>query len=876
MKTQLLKVLSAVVLLLSPILQFAQAPPLGTAADFVLFSSVGAVSNVGTYKYLTLLTGNVGTNSGSSTNFGNVNGVMHDGDGASLLCASDIQHAYDVLSAMPTDSGIGLLIGNGTTLKAGKYLMPGATWLNSGLSLDARGDPNAVFILKTPTDVAYAFTANPNSKINLINGAQACNVFWLISGAVNIGAGATIRGTIIAHGAITMNAQDTLEGRALTVNGAITVSNGALGFLAYTPIGCGSPVLIGPAAPVFVGLASYEVFASIGAASDCGTSRIVGDVGGNTVPPTGFNPDSITGTIHFNDPSTQAAAGDLLLVYDYLLNLPYDIKLLDPAEFGHNLVLTPHTYQMNAAVSFTDTVILNAQGNTDAIFIIKTFGAFATSAGANVKLINGTQAKNVYWFCTGAVSIGGNSKFKGAIIAHDAITMLPGAKLDGRVYSTNGALTTCGINASLPSPVSSGPTNQTACAGSPVSFTINASGSNLTYQWRKGIVNLTNSGNISGVTSSALTFNPVSVSDTATNYNVVISGPGMPPYTPLNASLVVNPSPVPSITGNNSICANSGYYNYTTEANQTGYTWIVSEGGTITWGQGSSQLQVIWNAAGARFVTLAYSNSFGCMAAIPTIFNVTVNSPPEAMGTIEGTAAVCPGDLGVTYSVGNITNATVYVWTLPEGATIISGFGTNTISMAFALNTLSGPITVYGNNLCGVGSPSPAFNVTVNPVPATPAIIADGYIITSSATIGNQWYHDGTSLPGANGPTYTVPVSAPGFYWTVVTELGCSSTESNHLYIQGVGVSENTTGTFTIYPIPNNGHFNASIAYPVEALFNITIFNELGVMINQKKDILVNGVVDQQIDISSFSSGVYTVVFSNSENKVIRKILVNK
>ena len=60
-----------------------------------LFTSVGAVTNVGTYKYLTHLTGNVGTNSGSSTNFGNVNGVMHDGDGASGQCASDLLIAYN-------------------------------------------------------------------------------------------------------------------------------------------------------------------------------------------------------------------------------------------------------------------------------------------------------------------------------------------------------------------------------------------------------------------------------------------------------------------------------------------------------------------------------------------------------------------------------------------------------------------------------------------------------------------------------------------------------------------------------------------------------------------------------------------------------------
>jgi len=59
-----------------PFLFLAQAPNLGTAANFVLFSTDGEVTNSG----ISHLTGNVGTNNGSSTGFGNVNGVMHDND----------------------------------------------------------------------------------------------------------------------------------------------------------------------------------------------------------------------------------------------------------------------------------------------------------------------------------------------------------------------------------------------------------------------------------------------------------------------------------------------------------------------------------------------------------------------------------------------------------------------------------------------------------------------------------------------------------------------------------------------------------------------------------------------------------------------------
>jgi len=1321
MKTQLRNALMAVILLLISTLNFAQAPPLGSAADFVLFTSVGAVTNVGTYKYLTHLTGNVGTNSGSSTNFGNVNGVMHDNDGASALCASDVLFAYNFLNAAITDSTLGPVIGNGTTLKAKTYLMPGATALNLSLTLNAQGNSNAVFIFKTPTAVAFAFTANPNAKIHLINGAKACNVFWLVSGAVNMGVGVTMRGTIVSGGAISMGAQDTLEGRALTINGAITVSNGALGFLAYTPIGCGSPVLNGPPAPTFVGLASYAVFASIGSNSDCGTSHVTGDVGGNTVPPTGWTPLFVSGGIYFNNPSTAAAAGDLLLIYNNLLGLPYDIKLLDPAEFGHSLVLTPHTYQMDAAVTFTDTIFLDAMGNADAVFIIKTFGAFASTPGSQVKLINGTQAKNVYWFVTGAVSITANSNFKGAIIAHDAIDILTGASLEGRAFSTNGAISTCNMTANIPSIISSDPANQTVCVGSSVSFSVTASGIGLTYQWRKGSTPITNVvGHISGATTNTLTINPVMLSDAATNYNVIVYLPTGPSDTSANASLVVTPAvgtptaitisagteptcqltngtttttyattatnntglnwslnniaagvigattglmtwangfsgtvniqvtasgcngpssqvirtvtvsgtvgtpafvlgttstrcqgpgtvtytanatnntgityildaaslavgitinaatgavtyiagwvgvslitataagcagpsiashlatsnprpgptiigpasvcigatgnvytteagmsgytwtvsagglitgggttnaitvnwntagaqtvsinytngygcpaltpmvfnvtvnalpvptitgptpicmgstgnvyttqagmtgytwtvsaggtftgagtnaitvtwntagaktisvsytnangctaatptvfnvtvntlPVPTISGQSSMCINSGYYNYTTESGMTNYAWIVSAGGVINYGSGTNQIQVSWITAGAQTVSVSYTNGGGCIA-IPTVFIVTVNplpgqagpitgtatlcggtngvaysiaavtgassyvwtlpagatiasgmgtnsitvnfagnassgniiayannicgngagSPPFAVtvtalpvaaGNITGPASVCQGDAGMVYSVGLITNATGYAWTVPAGATIIGASNTNSIIVDFSLSAVSGNITVLGTNSCGNGTVSPNFAVTVNPIPAAPVVTNTGYTAYSSAPTGNQWYYSatlsGTGAPiiGATAQTYDATLTGEGYYWSIVTLNGCSSAESNRQFIRVTGIDSHSSSSISVYPVPNDGRFTVSIISPSQEPFTITVFSNLGVKIYEVKDIHVNGQFDQVIDLRTAFNGIYTVVIRNSISNVVKKVVITR
>ena len=66
----------------------------GTSANFIAFTTTGAVVNTG----LTQLTGTLGTNNGPVTGFGNVNGVMHIGDGASAQCAADLLIAYNQLN----------------------------------------------------------------------------------------------------------------------------------------------------------------------------------------------------------------------------------------------------------------------------------------------------------------------------------------------------------------------------------------------------------------------------------------------------------------------------------------------------------------------------------------------------------------------------------------------------------------------------------------------------------------------------------------------------------------------------------------------------------------------------------------------------------
>ncbi|MFA6403514.1 MAG: T9SS type A sorting domain-containing protein, partial [Salinivirgaceae bacterium] len=89
--------------------------------------------------------------------------------------------------------------------------------------------------------------------------------------------------------------------------------------------------------------------------------------------------------------------------------------------------------------------------------------------------------------------------------------------------------------------ITSAPVTQTACVGILSTFSVTATGTDLTYQWRKGTVDLIDGGNISGVTTNSLTINPVMDSDGATNYNVVVSGACSPSVTSANVSLEITP-----------------------------------------------------------------------------------------------------------------------------------------------------------------------------------------------------------------------------------------------------------------------------------------------------------------------------------------------
>ncbi len=423
---------------------FAQAPSLGTAAKkFVLFTTTGAITNTNIPR--SQITGDVGSNSASAvTGLVNVNGVIHTtADMTTAQAESDLNNAIIQINNSTSNFSISGALGApgaGQTLTPGVYDIAGASMLDGNLILDGLNNPNAVFIFRISGNFASAFAA----KVKLMNGTQACNVFWRVTGTINLASETYMAGNLIAvNAAIDLTVKDTLEGRAFTVVGAITTN----GILAFVPTGCGEPLPTGPAMPVVGATAScFAIFTTTGNVTDTDGSFVTGSIGTNSGAVGGYDPLKVTGTIHPSPNATTAScAADLSVLYDNLDLLSPDIILNSPAEFGNNLVLTPHTYLLASATSLTDTVFLNAQGNPNAVFVIQMNGALTAAAQSYVKLINGAQAKNVFWLArNAAVTWGVNAVFNGSVVCGGAIGTATGDSINGRLFSVAGAITTQG------------------------------------------------------------------------------------------------------------------------------------------------------------------------------------------------------------------------------------------------------------------------------------------------------------------------------------------------------------------------------------------------------------------------------------------------
>lgn len=190
--------------------------PLGTATSYAVLAGQ-SVTNTGP----SVITGDLGVSPGTAISGfppGLVNGTQHSADAAALQAKSDLVVAYNNAAGQATDAALPPDAG-GLTLVPGVYTASSTLGLTGTLTLDAQGDPNAVWVFQ----VGSGLTTASASRVLLINGASPCNVFWQIGSSATLGTGTTFVGTIMALTSISVTTNASIDGRALARNGSVTL-----------------------------------------------------------------------------------------------------------------------------------------------------------------------------------------------------------------------------------------------------------------------------------------------------------------------------------------------------------------------------------------------------------------------------------------------------------------------------------------------------------------------------------------------------------------------------------------------------------------------------------------------------------------------------
>jgi uncharacterized repeat protein (TIGR01451 family) len=175
--------------------------------------------------------------------------------------------------------------------------------------------------------------------------------------------------------------------------------------------------------------------------TNVGTSVISGDLGNSPgVSITGFPPGIVNGTIHANDATAAQAQIDATAAYNALVAQACTSGPLGATDLA-GATLIPGVYCYSSTVQNSGLLTLDAQGNSNAVWIFKAGSTLTTLTGGSVTLINGGQTGNVFWQVGSSATLGVNTQIIGSILALTSITMNTGATISGRVLALTGAVT---------------------------------------------------------------------------------------------------------------------------------------------------------------------------------------------------------------------------------------------------------------------------------------------------------------------------------------------------------------------------------------------------------------------------------------------------
>lgn len=511
------------------------------------------------------------------------------------------------------------------------------------------------------------------------------------------------------------------------------------------------------------------------------------------------------------------------------------------------------TDQNGCTASGTTTVNIGTLSLSESHSDVKCYGNLTGSASINV---TGNISGNVtYQWSSGETTASINNVAAGVY--------------NCTITNGNGCTSSQQVVISQPSSSLFGPisfTNET-CQGSNGSCTINVSGGVEPYaiSWNNGAIGST-AGNLSAGTYQATV--------TDANGCVLLN------TVTLTNSGVGTIGTIGTITGTkNGVCpGTTKIYSIPAVSNATNYTWTVPANSSIVSGQGTNSIKVLF---GANFTSgnLTISASNSCVST--NTVSTALKSIPTIPGTIQGPISNLCGTTA-NYSIASVLGATSYTWSVPAGASIVSGQGTTSISVQWPSASLSSQsICVTANNACGSSLAKCLTGIStlpLKPVKVTgPLSVCANqtnltYSVTAEPGVTYTWGlpTGGSILSGQGTATVTVKWGTASGNIRVTASNACGAQAIKY---QAVSVTCRTSDieseNISLFPNPNNG--NATINIGNDKSFIVTVNDMLG------RQLLRKECTDNtyQLNLDNQPKGVYmvSVVLETGKKKIFRMVI---
>jgi len=222
---------------------------------------------------------------------------------------------------------------------------------------------------------------------------------------------------------------------------------------------------LGPVAVDLGSSCNYTILSKSGVTNTAGLTRIVGNVGTSPIAATALTgfalvptnagtatsstsiyvTGELTGASHLAPtPATLGAAVlDMQAAYTDAMGRPnpdftnyYGSPNTGGTSIG-GLTLAPGLYKWTTVVTVPvgNTVTFDGQGDSNAVWILQISGNLAIFTDAQILLINGAQAKNIFWAVAGDIAVGVDAHAEGIMLTYTMIALQTRSSLNGAAYA---------------------------------------------------------------------------------------------------------------------------------------------------------------------------------------------------------------------------------------------------------------------------------------------------------------------------------------------------------------------------------------------------------------------------------------------------------